>query len=328
MMTALVTGARGFIGSHLVEFLLRKGYRVRCLLRKKKGANKWLDPLDIEIVTGDLTRSESLRDAVKDVDYIFHLAGSTKAYKRQDLFKSNFEGTKNIIGATLTFNRGLKRFVHVSSLAVTGPSKNREPVTEQDLPGPVSDYGKSKLAAEEAVLKSASELPVAIVRPPAVYGPRDRDLLELFKYGKRGRRLEIIGGTQTLSLVYVKDLVRGINMAAEKDEAMGQTYFICNDEIYTAETIGDLIAAAMDKNARPLRIPLALVYLVSAAGELYGKLTRRASLFNLDKYREIKQTNWICDNGKAKKELGFEIEFTLERGLRETADWYKRNGWL
>ena len=327
-MKALVTGARGFIGSHLAEALLKKNYDVRCLLRKKEGGNAWLQDLEVEIVEGDLTQPESLLGAVKEMDYVFHLAGSTKAYSKEEFDRSNFEGTKNLVEATMKANSTLKRFVHVSSLAVGGPSQNGKPLTESEPSHPVSNYGRSKLKAENVVLENAKEIAVAIIRPPAVYGPRDKDMFELFKYARRGRCLEIIGGTQQLSIIYAKDLVDGIILAAEKDKAAGQVYYLCNDEVYSAKEVGDLLAGSIGKKARTLRIPLLLVFLLSCGGEIYSKLLKRPSLFSLDKYREIKQASWICDNAKAKKELGFRAEFSLKEGFKETADWYLTNGWL
>jgi len=327
-LKAMVTGARGFIGSHLVEALLKKNYEVRCLLRKKKGADTWLQNLEVEIVEGDLTRPESLLGAVNDMDYVFHLAGSTKAYSREEFDKSNFEGTKNLLEATVKANSIIKKFVHISSLAVGGPSQNGKPRTENQRSYPVSNYGESKLKAEKAALEYAKEIPVAIVRPPAVYGPRDKDMFKLFKYAKRGRCLEIIGGAQQLSIIYVKDLVNGIILAAEKEKAAGQIFYLCNNEVYSAKVVGDLLAGSFGKKARTLRIPLFLVFLLSCGGEIYCKLLKRSSLFSLDKYREIKQTSWICDNAKAKKELGFSAEFSLKEGFKETADWYLTNGWL
>ncbi len=327
-MKALVTGARGFIGSHLVDALLQRNYEVSCLLREKKGANRWLQDLEVEIVDGDLTQPDSLLAAVEGVDYIFHLAGSTKAYSKEQFDKSNFEGTKNLLEATEKGNSVIKRFVHVSSLAVGGPSRNGELLTEKELPHPVSNYGRSKLKAEEVALEHANEIPVVIVRPPAVYGARDKDMFELFKYAKRGRSLEISGGTEQLSIIYVKDLVNGIILAAEKDRAVGQTFYLCNDEVYSAKEVGNLLVDSFGKKAKVLKIPLFLVFGLSCGGEVYSKLLRRSSLFSFDKYREIKQTNWICDNSKAKKEIGFKAEFSLKEGFKETADWYLKNGWL
>lgn len=327
-MRALMTGARGFIGSHLTEALLQSGFQVRCLLRKKSGADKWLDGLKVEILDGDITKPESLVEAVKGVDYVFHLAGATKAYRKEDFDKINYEGTKNLLDAIRRFNPGIRRFVHVSSLAVVGPSLNGKPLSEDAPLLPVSNYGRSKLKAENAVIEYLHEFPVSIIRPPAVYGPRDKDLFELFKYAQRGRRVEIVGGTERLSLIYVKDLVNGILLAAEQDAAVGKIYFICNDEIYSAKDLGNQLTGSFGTGARSMKIPLFVIFLASCAGELYGKLVRRSSIFSLDKYREIKQISWICDNTKAKKELGFNAEFSLEEGIRETTDWYLQNGWL
>lgn len=327
-MRILVTGARGFIGSFLVEALLTRGDTVRCLLRDNKKAAGWLSGLALEIVTGDINDKPSLQKAVRGVDSIFHVAGITKARNRSEFDRINFEGTQNLLEAAHQFNPDIRRFVLVSSLAAAGPSLNGHPVTELDTPHPISNYGQSKLKAEEAVRRYRDRLPVTIVRPPAVFGPRDKDIFEIFKYANKGWRLRLGGGPRFTSIVYVKDLIAGLLLAAKKEEAIGQTYFMCNDDFYAIHDLEDNIAEILGKKLRTLTLPLPLAYLVALGFEGVGKLTGRAQLLNLDKFQELKATHWICDNRKTRNELGFSTNFELKEAFKETADWYHKNGWL
>lgn len=327
-MKALITGGRGFIGSFLVQELLTKGYQVRCLLRNKGKDQGWLSGLDFEYFKGDIIEPKSLLSAVEGVDFVFHLAGLTKSNIKSEFYKINAEGTKNLLKATWKLNPDLKRFVLVSSLAAVGPSQNGKLLTESDPANPISDYGKSKLKAEEIALKFSQKLPITIVRPPAVYGPRDRDIFGLFKYIKQGWCPILAGGPRYSSVIYVKDLVEGIVSVAEQEKAQGEVYFLSDDEPYSWDYFADTIAEIFEVKPRKMVIPLKLAFLISCGFELMAKFTKRPTIFNLDKFRELKVTHWICDNSKAKKELGFRPRFDLQKGLYETAQWYLENGWL
>jgi len=315
----LVTGARGFIGSFLVEALINRGDHVRCLLRDK--APGWLSGLDFEMAKGDLTDVGNLKKAVKGVDCIYHVAGITKASHRSDFDKINFEGTRNLLQATSELNGSIRRFVLVSSLAATGPSRNGRPRTESEPAAPISDYGRSKLRAEEVTREYGQKFPITIIRPPAVFGPRDKDIFEIFKYAQKGWRVTLTGGPRYTSIVFVKDLIAGLLLAAKKEEAIGQTYFMCNDDFYAIRDLEDEIAAVLGKNLRTLRLPVQLAFLVASVFDLVGKMTGRAPLLNLDKLRELKATHWICDNRKAKQELGFSTNFDPQKAFKE-------KGWL
>ncbi len=328
-MRALVTGARGFIGSFLVEELVNRGMEVRCLLRKKKsGSGGWLDDQNIMVYEGDITDCATLADAVKDVDYAFHLAGLTKAVNNSEFERINVNGTMNLLEAIQNINPKLKKVVFVSSLAAAGPAQSKQPLTENDTARPISNYGKSKLRAEEAVLNYTNDIPISIVRPPSVFGPRDKDMFNIFKFTKHGWRIILSGRSRFASVIYVKDLVRGLILVAEKEHASGELYYLCNNESYSWDSFGGEVAKAMGKHTRTVVIPLALAFLVSCGFEFYSKLFRKAGLFNLDKYKELKAAHWICDNAKAQNDLGFQIKYGLQEALQETADWYFANGWL
>lgn len=321
-MKALVTGATGFIGSHLTEKLIEQGYAVTCLVRKTSN-RRWIEGLDINIVFGDCEDEESLAGIPQDMDYVFHLAGLTKAKKDEDLYCANVKGTENLIRAVLTRTPALKKFVFMSSLAAAGPSMDGLSVNEDSEAHPVSNYGKSKLQAERIVTGQDKTLPATILRPPAVYGPRDRDFYVLFKMLKKGFYPD--WGKCYYSMLYVDDLVNGIIAAAEAEDAAGKTYFLTDGRIYNSIELVSEIAKALDRRVLRIRIPKPVMTAITNISERLGD---RVSIINRDKLRELKHTHWICDSSKAERELGFMPKVHIKEGMKWTADWYRINQWL
>jgi nucleoside-diphosphate-sugar epimerase len=333
-MKALVTGATGFIGSHLVEALLKRCYKVKCLARQTSDL-KWIENLQtppevcesvgtpsLEIVYGDCLDKESLASAVTDCDYIFHLAGLTKTMKDDEFFTVNTGGTENIVKAVLENNSSIKRFVFLSSLSAIGPCIEGRPVDEKTEPHPASNYGRSKLEAEKIVLSASDRIPVTVIRPPAVYGPRDRDFYILFKLIKRG--LFPSWGISYYSLVYIDDLVNGIILSAESSIASGKIYFISDMEEHTNEEIASEIAGILKKRLKKITIPKAVL-------PLFAKITGRINgygIINGDKLLELFQDCWVCDSSLATRDLQYKPKVPLREGLRWTADWYRINRWL
>jgi len=328
MMKALVTGARGFIGSQLVETLIAQGAEVHCLLRTRRHATNWLSGLECKILAGDLTDRSSLSTVWQEFDYVFHLAGLTKALDPAQFDRVNTAGTENLLAAVAQHAGPLKMFVFVSSLAAAGPSRSGRPLVETDPPQPVSRYGQSKLAAERICLKYADSMPLTIVRPPAVYGPRDADVLTYFRYARRGLRPVIGKEERTASFIFVKDLVDGILLAAQKPAAAGRTYFLSDGQPHTWDELGSVIASVMGMSVRKIVLPLSLAFLAAAGADAMSRMTRKPSIINLDKYRELKMPHWVCSSARATAELGFRPRYTLKQGLFETATWYKQHGWL
>jgi nucleoside-diphosphate-sugar epimerase len=324
---ALVTGSNGFVGSHLVEGLLEKGYQVRCLVRKTSNL-KWLSDLNVENVYGNLSERSSLEDAVRDVDFVFHCAGLTTAKSRDEYFGVNAEGTKNLVEACAAGNSQLKRLVYVSSQAAVGPGDDNQPLNEKAPCRPITDYGESKLEGEKIVLKHASELPATIIRPPAVYGPRDSDMLGFFKVANKGFRVSFGTGKSYVSLVYVKDLVEGIILSAENPQSSGQTYFIADERIYSWREAFGIIAQVLNRRTIPLRIPKSLVIFLAFLSESFSKLLGKAAVFNIQKAKEITQRYWGLDISRAEAELGFSCKYDLRKGAEETVKWYKEMSWL
>jgi len=327
-LKALVTGAGGFIGSYLVEALLQEGWEVRCLLRRPLSEYTWLNGLDIEAVAGDVTCPETLSPAVKEVDTVFHLAGVTAARSEDGYVRVNAEGTRHLLQAVVQHNPELDRFLFVSSLAAAGPSRDGKRLTEEMPAQPISFYGKSKLKGEEIVWQYAAKVPVSIVRPPAVFGPREKDIFTYFQLARKGWRPVISGGPRYLSMIYVHDLVAGMMRIAQCEKALNRLYYLGNERDYSWEELGENIAAALGRKTRKLTVPISLVHVAAACSDVFAKLTRKATIFNLDKYKEMKATHWICDASLAAADAGFRPQWSLPDALVETARWYREQGWL
>jgi nucleoside-diphosphate-sugar epimerase len=326
-MKAFVTGATGFVGSHLVDKLLEKGYEVYCL-KRKTSSTKWLDGKNVKFVDGDLFSNDKLEEVIKNMDYVFHVAGVVKAKNREGFEKGNNLATKNLVDITYKVNPGIKKFVHISSLAVCGPTPGNVPIDETYEPKPITTYGITKLKAEHEVMKYKGKMNVTIIRPPAVFGPRDAEILVYFKTFSRGLNSIIGFGEKYLSLVYVEELVKGIILAAESDKANGETYFICMDKEYNWDQIGDVTSKVLNKKAFKLKLPHSFVFSVGYIAQFFASFTKNAATLNVEKCKDITRTRWVCSNQKAKEQLGFEHSLTLEEAFKKTADWYKENKWL
>jgi len=326
-MKTLVTGATGFIGSHLVERLVAEGHDVRCLVRATSDV-RWLKNLSVEIRVGDFFDQDSLREVLRDVRVVHHVAGVTKAQKKREYWRGNSETTRRFLEATLEFAHSIDRFVLISTQAAVGPSYNGTPVNELTVPHPIDVYGRSKKEAEDACLEFSDKLPITIIRPAAVYGPRDHDTLAFFKWINRGV-LPIVGSEEKrFALIHARDLVEGILIATRDKRAIGQIYFLANED---CPTWGELFSVASQIAGRRLikwRLPNFSIYVVAAAAEPLAFITGKAALFSFEKARELAQPSWSCDVGKAKRELGYEAKTPILDGMRETIEWYRKEGWL
>ena len=326
-MKVLITGSNGFIGSHLVERLLTQNCQVRCLVRKAS-VLKWIEHLPIELVHGDITDFSSLAPLISNVDYIYHLGGVLRTNKESEFFKVNCDGTKNLLEACRQQNPSLKRFIYVSSQAAAGPSNSGTPLTEADTPAPISMYGKSKLRAEEIVLDVQNIFPVTIIRPPAVYGPRDDDILGVFKYIKLGIKPLVGNQEKMVSIIYIADLVRGIHIAGEHPQAENEIFFISNRNGYSWIEIEDTIARVMKKKTLTIRLPEFVLDIMANLSEQMAGIFRNPAILNRDKAAEMKQNYWLIDSTKAESKLGFVSQISLGQGIEETYQWYRLQGWL
>ncbi|MGC2063611.1 MAG: NAD-dependent epimerase/dehydratase family protein [Thermodesulfovibrionales bacterium] len=320
-MKALVTGAAGFIGSHLAEALLQRGYQVTCIVRNSSNL-RWIEHLDLDYIHADLGDIGPCSSRLRGYDYIFHLAGLTKAVREEDFFSANYGCTLSLLQAVAKVNPGLRRFVLVSSLAAAGPSFDGRPVDEATLPRPVSAYGKSKLKAEEAVHVFGDRIPFTIIRPPAVYGPRDTDFLMMFRMINKG--VFPSWGKSSYSMLYATDLVAGVIAAAEHEAAAGKTFFLSDHIVYTNEGIAQEIGASLGKRALKISIPRSLLPVIGFIGQKIDK----KGIINRDRIIDFSYTNWTCDSGRAERELGVRSKTMLREGIQWTADWYRTHQWL
>ena len=324
----LITGATGFIGSHLAELLSKRGDRVCCLVRKTSNL-QWLSPLNVEFCYGEVTDKDSLREAARDKDVVYHLASLTKAVKPEDYYRVNAEGTRNLLEACAEENPGLKRFLLVSSLAAAGPSPSEKPIDETWPPQPITDYGKSKLQAEKTATEFRDKIPVTIIRPPAVYGPRDKDVFEYFKMIRKGWFIKVGSRDQLLSFVYAPDLVKSMVTLAHSENSIGKTYFVCNPQPYTwTELSNAIIRAFRKKQTRNLTVPIWLVNIIAHIAEFTARLRGKPALLNRQKMLEVRQPYWVCSASRLEQDTGFTCSTSIEKGISETADWYLKNKWL
>lgn len=326
-MKALVTGGSGFIGSHVVEKLCAKGMQVKCL-SKDQLFNNDLRSLNVEIISGDLNGKLDWENILCDVNLIYHIAGVTRAKKYNDYYEGNYLATKNFMQICSTNCRSLQRFVYLSSLTAVGPSMGDKPVDENSDYNPVSYYGTSKMLAELEVLKYRNKIPITILRPSAVYGPRERDMYMYMKSIKRGVQMLIGFDRKYLNLIYVTDLAEGIIASSINQIAEDQIYFLGSEDSYPNEIIGETIASILHKNAINLHIPHCMVYIICGIEELIGKIFNKNVFLNIQKAREITQSKWICSIEKAKRDFSFSPETNLYEGFLNTFNWYKNMGWL
>ena len=327
-MKALVTGGHGFIGSFLVERLLKEGFHVRCLVRKSSNL-QWLKGLQqVELCYGDLTTPKSLPAACQGVEIIYHIAGTLTGANLDRYFSVNTQGTIDLLKATVQVAPNLKRFVFVSSVAAIGPS-NHFQVSDETTPcQPVSIYGKSKLEAEKDLIQNFSHIPYTIIRPTIVYGPRDQHFLTFFKFAKRGIFPVPHPYERYYSIIHVSDLVDGIFQASQNERAVGQTYVMCNPEYYSFETMAQKLAAPFQNNPKFIPVPKFAIKLIGVAGDLHQWWTKKETMFNSQKLPEVTAAAWGYTPQKAMDELGFKIQTSLEEGARQTVAWYQKHKYL
>ena len=322
----MVTGANGFIGSHLTEALLARGYRVRCMVRRSSDCT-FIAHLPVEWAYADLRDSAALRQACRGVTAICHCASMTRAVNLETFLRVNTEGTEALAQAAVDEARELRRFVYISSQGAVGPSQGtHDYVDEERLGQPLGWYDKSKWAAEQALLERNKPLPLTIIRPAAVFGPRDRDFFAYFDLVKHHLSLAL-AGERRISLVYVHDLVSLILLVLEKEAALGQTYFGCNTA-HSYQEFSDAVARVLDKWTLKITLPLWVLKVIALGAKVQERLTGQPALLNEQRLLNMRQPYWLCSNEKARRELGFAPKYDLETAIQETADWYLENGWL
>ena len=324
---AVITGANGFVGSHLVDLLLEKKYKVRCLVRKTSNM-RWLEGKDIEVIDTGLLDKEGLRKAFKDASYIFHVAGVVKSKKSEGYFKGNVDTTRILLETALEFKDSIKRILIVSSLTATGPSLNGSPVNEETECRPITTYGRSKLAEEKLAQTYMDKLPITICRAPAVYGERDTEILIFFKTFNKGLMTTIGFNKKEISLIHVIDLVNGFYLAAVNDKSKNQIYFISSEKYYTWEEIGKVTSKVIGKTPVKIKVPHSIVFSIASVAQFFAAFSPNPATLNIEKAKDITQTLWTCDTSKAVNQLNYHQKISIEEGIKRTVDWYKKMKWI
>lgn len=335
-MKILVTGASGFIGSFIVEEGLARGYEVWAAVRGSS-SRKYLKDERINFINlnfedaGELQRQLSAFAAENGGwDYVVHAAGVTKCLDSNDFMRVNYAGTKNLVDALIKCNIVPERFIYLSSLSIFGPVREKQPYTpilDTDVPQPNTVYGMSKLAAEEYI-KGCKQLKYIILRPTGVYGPRERDYFKMAQSINGHIDFSVGYKPQVITFIYVKDLVKAIYSAIGAT-IYNRCYFVSEPRGYDSRSFSDYIQAELGKGfVLHIKAPLWVLRCVSVCAEFLARLTGKASTLNGDKYKIMKQRNWLCDTTPIEKELGFTIDYTLQQGTKEMIAWYKKEKWL
>lgn len=322
-----MTGGTGFIGSHTIEQLLAEGFHVRCLVRPNRANVGWLEGLPVDIVHGDLMSPSSLLNFLQNAEYIIHIAGITKAKHKNDFYSGNVTATNNLLIAASQLKH-LKKFCLISSLTAVGPSPTGIPLNETENCHPITAYGASKLEAERVCRSFSERMPIVMIRPPAVFGPRDTDILEIFKWVSRGFKPLIGSSAKTLSLVYAPDLAVGIIRATLDVRTKGETYNIADPNIYAFSSVIDYLASLIHKRTIQVYLPKGLVYTMAALAQCAMFLNKGPALLNIEKARDLLQTHWVSNPKKIFDHIGFRTSTTMQDGIEKTYHWYKNNGWL
>jgi len=327
-MKVLLTGANGFVGSHLLDSLCARAIPAVILLRPTSHQEFIRAHLsDVEVRFGSVTEPASLPPALREVTHVIHCAGRTRARRLDEFRETNHLGTRHLVAAVNLQADRIQRFVLISSLAASHPATPDAPAREEDPPQPVTEYGKTKLAAEQEV-QAHCKTQFVILRPPGVYGPRDTDFLQLYKAVRAGFCPRFGGGRQALSLVFVKDLAEVTVACLTHPAAAGRTYNVAAPETVTNAALTLEIARQMDRHPFSPPLPAALLWPICLAQEALSLLTGKPGILSRQKYPELCAPGWVCDVRRLHQELGLSCPTLLRSGVAATLEWYREHHWL
>jgi len=326
-MKVFLTGATGFLGSHLAEALVQRGDEVWALKRSSSSLTH-LKELPIQWIQGDLSGAWE-GNPLDGMDAVIHVAGAIKALSAREFNRVNAEGTSRLADLALSASSKPKVFIHVSTIAVHNPSLDGlDFCLPADRCHPLTQYGRSKLAGEKSLQRLAGKIPYRILRPPVLYGPRDRELLPFFKAIQRGVMPLLGDGSRAFSMCYVGDVVQAILNVLEREFRTVATFCMDDGEVHTWKSLGMKISEILDKKPLVLPIPLAFFRLSAFLTENWARLSRKAHILTLDKIREMKQANWVCGHQKLTEATGWKAKINAAQGLRLTLEFYRKEGWL
>lgn len=298
-----------------------------CLVRPYRTSLGWLEGLPIEVITGDLLQPKTLEEKIQDFEYVVHIAGVTKAKKRSEYFQGNVVATQNLLDIALKLPN-CKKFTYISSQTVVGPSKDGTPLDETAPCYPITTYAETKLEAEFRCKKVMPKLPIVILRPSAVFGPRDTDILEIFKWVDRGIKLVLGSPEKTLSMIYGPDLADAIYQATVSEKTIGETYFVADRTIFTFSDLIEYISSLSTKKGMKVHFPAGVVYSMAGISQLFSTFDKKPSPFNIEKAKDLLQKHWVCSPQKIYDHIGFRTQTSVYDGLQQTFSWYKKEGWL
>jgi nucleoside-diphosphate-sugar epimerase len=325
MSFIVVTGANGFIGSLLLTRLEALGHQVRGLVRTHSDLSLIPSRLHDHVLRTDY--ETDLRAALGGAEAVIHLAAVTKARGWEDYRRQNVELTAKLVN-TVNATPTVGRFLFLSSQSAAGVQSGRLPVREDDPCRPRSDYGRSKLEAENLV-RERCKPPWTILRPVSVYGPGDKDFLPYFRLANRGFSVLAGSNDRCLNLIHAYDLVDLIAASLFHPDAANQVFFASDGHIYRMEDFVTAIRHALSTQLRVLRIPFWTMYPITALSEGYARLTGgKTPVLNASRLRDFSGIRWVCDGSKAVRMLDFTPQYTLQRGIGETVRWYRENHWL
>lgn len=325
-MRAIVTGGAGFIGSHLIEALIRGGHDVVCV--ERPGASRrWLTDLDLAWVECGVHHETTLADLCSRADTVFHLAGLTEARSSAQFHAVNVQGTEHVLRAASN-SGAAPHVIMMSSLAAIGPCIAGDPLTPESAPRPLSAYGRSKLAAEVLMHAYADRVRGTIVRLPSVYGPRERGVLNFFKLVQRGIALGIGSWDREMSMIYVDDVVTGLMAIAARKPNGIRTYCLAHPEVVSWRAFAATVARTLGRQPVLVSLPAAAARLVALGAEWAAAVRGCAALLNRGRVGELMQRRWVCDPTRALRELAFRPQFPIARGVPATAAWYREVQWL
>jgi nucleoside-diphosphate-sugar epimerase len=323
----LLTGATGFLGSHLLEALAERAVDVTCLVRPSSDTRALeLGGYRIRRASMD-TPSAELEAALEGHPTVLHVAGAVRALNYDRFLHANAQVTETLAQACLAAGAASERFVLVSSVGATGPAPAGDTLTEDHPPGQRTDYGRSKWEGEQRLLAVKDQLPCTIVRPTAIFGPRDREMLPVLKLASAGWLPAFAGPDQIYNLAHVDDIVRGVLVACERAVPSGARYLLGGHGELSAAALAALLGEVLERPVRLLPLPRALLWSAALLSEWGAAVARRPAMLNRQKIPEL-TGHWSLDPSRAREELGYEPRVELARGLKDTVRWYRQQGLL
>lgn len=314
-MKAFVTGATGFVGSHLVEELVKSGFEVSVLIRRTS-KKEFISNLPVNIVEGSL--DELPIKEISDCDLFFHIAGITKAVRISDYYRVNRDGTRNVCEMCERFGKKIKKLVILSSLAAS----ERDGI-------PKNHYGRSKYEGDIIALSFSKRIPIVILRPGAIYGQRDMDFYQIFRVAKKFGIIPHPGfKKKTLNLVYVKDVVKAMILSAQKEIPSGEILPVGDEKNYTWEEVREVLSEVLKKEIALLKFPKFLAYPPAVVLQLLSIINGKPYPLNLSRLPEFLEDNWGMDISKTKEKIGYNPSGSLKEGFKLTIKWYEEKGLL